>query len=354
MKKVIEIIQSIKDKINEAEFVSQHKTNPTNFSRKKKLDFEMVFFFVLTMIKSNLDFDINHFFKNLNVNVVPSAITQRRSQIQYTAFEEILKFVGLQMPSEKTLKGYRVLAIDGMHGELPRYPELMEKYKPHERNGYPQFQAVSIYDVLNEFFLCANWDKSPSDERGNASLLIKGENIPQKSIFLFDRLYPSVKLIHLFKEKNKFLMRVSAANFFKEVKQFSESSETDSEITVIYSTRRANYSGHTAERLGFKLPCTFNFRCVKIPLKSGETEVLITNLSSSEFNSKEIGELYNMRWGIETSFNYLKNAVNIEMFIGVKENSIKQEFFSNLIVYSLAKIAATCAQIKYESKKNKI
>ena len=111
---------------------------------------------------------------------------------------------------------------------------------------------------------------------------------------------------------------------------------------------------HTAEKLGFKLPCTFNFRCVKISLKSGETEVLITNLNSNEFSSKELGELYNMRWGIETSFSYLKNAVNIETFIGVKENSIKQEFFSNLIVYSLAKVAANCAQIEYESKKNKI
>ena len=67
----------------------------------------------------------------------------------------------------------------------------------------------------------------------------------------------------------------------------------------------------------------------------GETEILITNLPNNIFKRKDLGNLYALRWGIETGFNHLKNAINIEEFVGIKENSIKQEFYSILIKYNL-------------------
>ena len=48
-------------------------------------------------------------------------------------------------------------------------------------------------------------------------------------------------------------------------------------------------------------------RIVKIELKTGEIEILATNLTSDEFTLAELKSLYKKRWEIETGFDRLKN-----------------------------------------------
>jgi len=351
MREIIAILEQIKNLVNDKGFIEKHKKDETSFKRKKKLDFSSMFFFVLALIKQNLDFDREYFSKYFDISVVSSAITQRRSQIKYTAYEEMLEYISCQIPAEKLFKGCRIIAVDGMRGELPRQAELIENYGLAGGSSYPQFHATSFFDVLNETFLCAAWRKYPCDERDAAQELINNKTFTVNSLFLFDRGFMSIKLIKALDDKKmKFVMRANTAGgSFKEVTEFMKSKETDRDISILYDRKRANWNGHDAKYM--ELPYETTLRFVKVILKNGETEVLITNLTSTEFSVTELGELYNMRWGIETSFNYLKNAVHIETFIGIKDNSIKQEFFASLIVYSLAKAAARCAQSAYDNKK---
>jgi IS4 transposase len=95
---------------------------------------------------------------------------------------------------------------------------------------------------------------------------------------------------------------------------------------------------------------------VKIELDSGEIEItclpVITNLSKEEFSRKDIGELYNLRWKIETGFLHLKYAVRVEDFMGIKENSIKQEFFASLFKTNLFMLFVNVAdEIIFNKKK---
>jgi len=350
MKTVIEIIEMLKGLVNDRAFVERHKEGKQSFSRKKKLDFQTVFFFVLSMVKLSLDFDTGHFFGVLGVEVCPSAVTQRRAQIKWTAFEEALENVVQRIPQKRTLKGYRVLAVDGVHGELPRQPELIEKYGLVGTSGYPQYQAVAAFDVLNEYFLCACWDKHPADEREAAVKLIKTKRFPERTLFVYDRGFPSIKLIKLMIDNShKFLMRVSSQTF-KEVMAFAASGKRDGMVTIHYDKKRARWNKH--KTMGIELPYTCTLRCIRVDLPSGETEILITNLDCEEWNADEIAQLYFLRWGIETNFNHLKNAIHIETFIGIKDNSIRQEFYASLLKYSLVRLAALEAQAEYDSKKN--
>ena len=92
---------------------------------------------------------------------------------------------------------------------------------------------------------------------------------------------------------------------------------------------------------------------MRIELISGGAEVLITNLEETGFSRAEIGKLYWYRWGIETGFNHLKNAVYAETFVGIKENSIKQEFYAILIKYNLFMLFVEEAEmVNRYSKKN--
>ena len=88
-----------------------------------------------------------------------------------------------------------------------------------------------------------------------------------------------------------------------------------------------------------QVPYQFKIRAVRIRLDSGEEEFLLTNLPCGEFPKEKIKELYLFRWGIETSHNYLKNAVFIEEFTSKKENGIKQDFYASLWAANLTSAA---------------
>ena len=147
----------------------------------------------------------------------------------------------------------------------------------------------------------------------------------------------------------KYVMRVSKS-FLKEVNEFGKSSATDELIQITYDKRR----GATNRVEGVQLPYIFSVRCVKIELSGGGAELLLTNLDKVEFSKKDIGELYNLRWKIETGFLNLKYAVCIEDFMGVKENSIKQEFFASLIKSNIYMLFVEAANEIIYNKKNRL
>ena len=74
-----------------------------------------------------MDFEVLNFINGRKQSVTSSAISQARDKINYNAFEEIFTNVSREIPVNHTFRGYRLTAYDGMKGELPRTPELMEK-----------------------------------------------------------------------------------------------------------------------------------------------------------------------------------------------------------------------------------
>jgi len=354
MENIHEIIKLIVARISDIEFISKHKSNATDFTRKKKIGFSETFLFVLTLVKTCLDFDLIHFSKVFEMpKVWASAITQRRAQIRYTAFEEILELTADKMPTDEFFRGYNIVAFDGMTGELPRTPELIKEYGLSGGSFYPQFHAVAAYDVMNGKFLCAEWRKKlETDEQESVISLIKSKKFPENSIFVFDRGFIGTKLIHALEEGGyKYIIR-SKTTAWKEVVSFMKSNLTETQVSITIDKKRANWNNIDVSKYQIELPFTFELRCVKVELSDGEIETLVTNLRNEEIPTEAMKELYWLRWGIETSFNYLKNAINIETFIGIKDNSLKQEFYAGLIVYNLVKAMTIKAQDVYDSKKN--
>ena len=82
----------------------------------------------------------------------------------------------------------------------------------------------------------------------------------------------------------KYLMRLQDSCF----KGVKENPSNDLRITVSTKTN------------------TYSVRVVRVLLKSGEVETLITNLSEDEFRADDFLDLYFLRWGIETTYDSLK------------------------------------------------
>lgn len=83
-------------------------------------------------------------------------------------------------------------------------------------------------------------------------------------------------------------------------------------------------------------------RLLKIPLSSGQIEILATNLLDREvFDVPTMKSLYNMRWGVEEAFKLFKKAINIEHFTGKTVHSIRQDFHAKVFMLNIASIMRT-------------
>ena len=98
-----------------------------------------------------------------------------------------------------------------------------------------------------------------------------------------------------------------------------------------------------------------NVRLVKIMLSSGNSEYLVTNLPKEEFDINALKKIYHLRWGIETSFRYLKYNIALNSFNSIRRDFIIQEIYAKVIFYNLTRLMARCVTLpikktKYERK----
>ena len=101
---------------------------------------------------------------------------------------------------------------------------------------------------------------------------------------------------------------------------------------------------------------TLKVRLVKIKLSNGKIEKIITNISKDKLSIEDMKQIYNKRWGIETSYHELKNSMKITNLSSSKDVIIRQEIYAQMVVYNIiqAMIAASEQQIKQEKYKNEM
>ena len=75
----------------------------------------------------------------------------------------------------------------------------------------------------------------------------------------------------------------------------------------------------------------FNCRVVRFKITENTYETAITNLSREEFLMEEISEIYDMRWGEETSFRELKYAIGLNALHAKKKRT---DTAGNLCTYA--------------------
>ena len=243
----------------------------------------------------------------------------------------------------RTFHGFRLVAIDGSVFTLHRNTETIEAFGENvlsNAKSWVKAQISFATDVLNNICLDATINPYKTDERELAKTHLNWLN--GNDLFLFDRGYFSRDFIgQLLANGKNFCMRLPKRSL-KEINDFNETEEQDGLIDL------------KVENEIYKL------RITKIQLKTGETEYLASTLTNqNSIGKKHLKHLYSMRWGVEEQFKDFKHALAIENFTGKKVNSIKQEFFANIMGYNLAMmafyhpIAQRKIKKKYRYKPNK-
>ena len=341
-------IQEVVSDFRENYCISNH--NP-DFSRKRVLTMETVINLLLSMQGGSLKKELY----DAGVSVSASAFVQQRDKIPWTVMEEIFENFNSKCKDMKTYKGYRVLAIDGTTINMARNPKSDSFVTNNSTpKGYNQLHVNPLYDVLNKTYqYCVIQPQPQQDEVGALLFMMKWYDFKEKTLIVADRGYESYNIFaHIQNTPNTdFLIRVKQdRTAMREIGKLPMTElDTDVSFTItttqtkedkengyiLLQTRKKEdriYSSKTrAGRWDFPSPYPMKIRVVRFKLDTGEYETLATSLPRS-ITLAEIKELYHARWGIETAFRELKYGIGLVNLHGKKDDFVKQEIFSAMIM----------------------
>ena len=357
-------LSKIRSKIQSKELKEKWRKSITDFTRKRKMDFEKLIHYILNKKGLSTNMEINNFFNKINEDTDMSvqALLDQRLKLKAEVFvelnEDYLKgfYSEYRETDVKNYKGYILKAIDGTDFEIPNTEKSKDAFgrvKAREGESIPRTSVSMCYDVLNEYII----DVIPEKYRANETYMAKrhmrkDQEITEnyKSIYIMDRNYVSFDFLAFLQKRDiKFLSRLNLGYYTKE----TQNMKTRDEIVEIENTKERMKRKYfeDEETREYAKENKLEVRILKYVLKTGEEEYLITNIK--ELSYEEIFEIYGKRWNIETLYNSLKNKLQIEKFTSSKEEIIKQDIYASTLVYNMVQTMRNEAKEDIEQKKYK-
>jgi hypothetical protein len=322
-------IESTRRAIHDKEFQNKHKVSSKDFSRNRKLTFVNMVSMILRLVKNSLQIECNLFGDLMDIDPASKqAFSQARSKLRPEAFEELwgngIRVFYTHEGNKGLWKGYRLVAGDGSTLRLPNSQDLAMEFGryPSLGNDGPVMARISEYtDVTTKLVLSGRIAPYAVSEAKLAEEQLE-EVVPRlrslgqsKLLFVYDRGYPSTQFITQH-------VRLGVDFVFRLPKDFNKAT---SEIS-----KWEDREGFIA-REGWPI-----LRLVKIPLSSGETELLLTTLTDKVDTFQDLSEVYEGRWtSMEEGYKRQKITMELENFSGKTALAIRQEYWATLVVANL-------------------
>jgi len=378
------ILDSAIDQLCETNWMFSKRPNK-DFTRSRKLPFRKMISFMLAMEGGSLTNEmLKHFGCSAEI-VSASAFVQQRNKINAAAFPSLFDLFVKMADSPKLYKGLRLIAADGSDIHIPTNPSHAESYFPGS-NGQAPYNLLhldAMYDLLQHTYLDADLcSQKAANERKNMCAMVERSCI-ERALLIADRGYENYNLMAHIQEKGWFyLIRVKDAGTQNSISaglDLPASSEFDLFIDLALTTKQTkdikalcqkkNHFRFISSSVSFDYlpkknrkhdPPVFYglpFRIVRFKITDNTYETVVTNLPSTDFSPEKLKQLYNMRWGIETSFRDLKYTIGLLHFHAKKVEYIYQEVFARLIMYNFSELITSTvviskADTKYAYKAN--
>ena len=355
------------------------------FSRDRKLTFQKMISTILSMEGGCLTTELlNYFGCSANISS-PSAFVQRRSKLSEETFPILFSLFVKKTDSPKRYKGLRLFAADGSDIQIPINPNHLDSYFSgvNGQAPYSLLHLDAMYDLLQHTYMDAVLlGQRKANERSSLCDMVD-RSTAENVLVIADRGYESYNLMAHIQEKGwNFLIRIQDITNSTGIAgglDLPDVDEFDLSVDLSLTTKQSNAVKLLLEnRNQYKLitsnmtfdylpkknrkhqPATFYnlpFRIVRFKITDDTYETVVTNLDIHSFPAEELKKLYNMRWGIETSFRELKYTVGLLHFHAKKVEHIFQEVFARLIMYNFTELVTSHviiqkADTKYAYKAN--
>lgn len=327
----------VQEKIIDESFVSGHKSRPDDFTRKRKLTFQIIFTQIFRKTVKSLQLSLNELFMNnyLSTPVSASAYTQARNKFKHTAFIELNNDIIDIFYSEddgiKKWNGYRCIGGDGSKIILPKTPEIAEEFgsitvkNKTMENSFSCAMFECYYDVLNHIAIKSKLSHGLSYEVDLATQMLSAT--AEDDLLIYDRAYASYEfLATLITQGKNYLIRCPNSSF-KTVELLIRDTKNWSRVVTLKvpNSQKKNI-------LAKGLPIEINVRFISVILSTGEVEILVTSIMDESIERQEFRWLYGMRWGVETYFSIVKSRLGLENFTGKTPEAVKQDFWSTVFI----------------------
>lgn len=301
-----------------------------------------------------------------------SAFVQQRAKLSPDAFPRIFRCFNNRLPFTQTYRGLHLIACDGTDLNIPSIPGDKDSFIPYnsKNGGYFQMHLTALFDLLEKRYLDA--EVSPRRKMGeNPALccMVDRNIFKGRTLYIADRGFNCFNTFaHVINAGQFFLIRIkdlTSRNSFCKGISFPDTEEFDIVHTFILARKtihddRINTSYKSLQKhqvFDFIAPddkrTTFIMRLRIVKVKLGDDyEYLITNLPEKKYAMSELKYLYNLRWGIETSFRQIKYALALSYFHCKKREFIQQEIFARLIMYNYVSLTIGSVAVN-SAKKNK-
>ena len=350
------------------------KNPEKDFSRQRKLSLRTMLLMLIGIGGGSLTKELYDWFGFSQNTATASAFVQQRDKIRHEALEMIFKdFVATTTPNS-TYQGYRLFAVDGSDLRLPSNPSD-EFSLIRNSDGQKQYNLVhlnAMYDLINKVYVDASLQgKKGMNEHKALVSMVDRSDISGKVLVLMDRGYESFNNIAHFQEKHwNFIIRAKDSFGIISGLRLPDSPEFDEEVTLTLTRKQTKETlpllNSRPDRYRWIQPHTtfdyierkqsnmydLHFRAVRFLISDGKYETVYTNLHKDAFPMESIKKLYNLRWGIETSFRELKYIIGLACLHSKKKDSLLQEVFSRLILYNYTSLVARKVSVPEEKQVN--
>lgn len=356
VQKITKVIEKLKAKIrNEKENKEKYVKTASGFTRERKLPLEAVVIFLTFMVKKTLSVELDKYFEIKGTNSCnKSAMSQRRKLLDYKIFIDLND--SLCDNVYKTIKcnrwnGRKVIAVDGTKVNTINKKEVVMEFGVQKTLGkdVPMAQVISSYDVLAKMCIKSEITMLNRSEGSVAMKMV--ESYSRDMIVLYDRGFPSSGLMHHHIVNNiPFVMRVKK-DFNREVVKFVKKKSKEAIVEIKLSM----IGKKSLKEIGYKIEDDMKIRVRLIRVELGEDfTILVTSLKNRKYyNRKKFKELYNMRWGIETYFDKMKNKMKVETFSGRTVENIKQEFHALVLASNIHSLIVQATEHEMHQSNNK-
>lgn len=318
------------------ELLKKSRFNDREFTRRRKMPFKKLIFFMLNLVNSSSQVALLRFSEIIGdcESITQQAFSKARNKINHLPFLAFFKSTANDNPLIQRWNGYLLNAIDGSAMALPETEELRRYFGTiGAKSTSPTARGSIRLDILNDIICDAAITPYKTGERKTALEFLTRQDAAQGHINIYDRGYFSWDFAFSHIKKNiRFLCRLRT--------KFN--TKIDS-IPLGDHFLSFNINGRPIK-----------VRIIKFLLDSGETETLITDIFDESLTTKDFKSLYFKRWSVETKYDIVKNKLAIENFSGLSPNCIKQDFFAAMTVANLVTAAKYDADNKIkQSRKGK-
>ena len=327
-----------------------------DFTRSRKLPLKTMLLMLIGIGGGSLAKELYDWFGYKTDTPTVSAFVQQRDKIKPEALEMIFKeFVSTTVPQKRT-NGFRLLAVDGSDLRLPANPtdEFSSIANHQDQKRYNLVHLNAMYDLTSNTYVdIAMQGKKGMNEHKALVSMVDRSNITGKVLVLMDRGYESFNNMAHFQEKQwNYIIRAKESYGIISRLPIPDEAEYDLDITITLTRQQTKETlallKAYPERYRWIQPHTtfdyidrkqsnmydLHFRIVRFPISDGKYEIVYTNLDRDKYPKEKIKELYNLRWGIETSFRNLKYSIGLASIHSKKTDSMLQEVYSRLILYN--------------------